>query len=161
MSEPSKPNALTRRAVLGIGFATGVLLVTVGAGPWLATPERDVLTAALDRLFDPGEHTAPTPREVGAVQAAEAYIASLPSRERWLCRGLFRTLEWETLVTHGHRFTHLTPEAQDEVLRGLATSILYPRRLVFAALKQIGAMGYYQHRATWTHLGYPGPWVGR
>jgi len=155
------PRSLTRRSFIGLGLATGLILATVGACPGLSTRERDVLSAALDRLFDPGEHTAPAPREVGAVEAAEAYIAALPARERWLCRGLFRTLEWETVFTRGRRFTRLEPEVQDEVLRGMATSPLYPRRLVFAALKMIGAMGYYQHDATWTHLAYPGPWVAR
>lgn len=159
MPEASTGPALTRRRVLGLGLLSGLVLAAAGAAPFWTASERDVLSAALDRLFDPGDHTAPRPSEVDAVAAALAYLAQLPRREQRLCRGLFRSLEWECALTRGQRFTHMDPDAQDRVLQALATSALYPRRLSFLCLKQIGAMAYYQHRATWTHLGYPGPWV--
>jgi hypothetical protein len=140
---------------------SGLALVTVGSAPFWLAGERELLEAVLDRLFDPGDHRAPTPSEVGAVDAAYGYLAQLPRREQWLCRGLFRSLEWECVWTRGSRFTRLDPSDQDRVLTRLAESPLYPRRLAFLSLKQIGAMAYYQHRETWGHLSYPGPWVDR
>jgi len=157
---PDSATGLTRRLVLGLGLASGLALVAVGSAPFWLASERDLLQAVLARLFDPGDHPAPTPAQVGAADAALTYLAQLPRREQWLCRGLFRSLEWECVWTRGSRFTRLSAADQDAVLSTLATSSLYPRRLAFACLKQIGAMGYYQHRETWTHLAYPGPWVG-
>ncbi len=158
-TEPT--GGLTRRRVLGLGLASGLALTAVGATPFWLADERALLAAVLDRLFDPGETGAPVPSDLGALESAEAYLAHLPARERLLCRGLFRSLEWECVWTHGSRFTRLAREQQDEVLAALATSSLYPRRLALLCLKQIGAMAYYQHRATWTALAYPGPWVSR
>jgi hypothetical protein len=146
---------------LGLGLLSGLVLVTVGAAPFWTANETEVLRAALNRLFDPGDLTAPRPADLDMVQAAQTYLAHLPRREQLLCRGLFRSLEWECVLTRGTRFTRLAPRDQDAVLAAMATSMLYPRRLAFIGLKQIGAMAYYQHRATWTHLAYPGPWVER
>ena len=101
MAVPESPQGLTRRRVLGLGLASGLALTSLGSAPFWFAGEHEVLRAVLDRLFDPGDHPTPTPREVDAVQAACTYLEKLPKREQWLCRGLFRSLEWECLWTHG------------------------------------------------------------
>ncbi len=161
VAAPENAPVLTRRRVLGLGLLSGLALLAAGSTPFWSARERDILRAVIDRLFDPGEYQAPTPAQVDAVQAAETYLGHLPRRERLLCRGLIRTLEWGCLWTRGSRFTRLTAQDQDDVLADLETSRLYPRRLAFSSLKQIGAMAYYQHPSTWAHLAYPGPWVKR
>ena len=118
-----------------------------------------VLEAVAARLFPFEAGEGPSPQTIAA--SANAFLAGLPKAMRWQCQGALLGLEWSPLMRHGHRFSRLDTPAQDLVLQSLATSGVYRKRQVFSSLKQICAMGTYQHDATWPALDYPGPLLER
>ena len=142
---------LTRRRLLG-GLGAALAFGALGL-----LPEPTVLQAVMRRVVDGGV----SPDALGSVAAAERYIQELPWFLRAQVHGLLRAVQWQPLASHGARFTRLDPAAQDAFLQSLATSDLMLRRQMMAALKQICAMGHYQHSAVWSQMGYPGPLVGR
>ena len=150
----------TRRRLIQLGLAGTAASLVLGAVPVVSLDEERALAALLDRLFDPGTGTAPVPSQTDAVAGTLAYVAELPAATRLQVRGLFRALEFGPVATHGARFSALSPELQHDWLLRLATGG-YASRLLLNAIKQIGAVGHYQQRSTWTALAYPGPLVDR
>jgi hypothetical protein len=148
------------RRVFGFGLLGTAGLLALGV-PFVARTDEDrFLEAALETLFPPGDGL-PSAVELGAVSAIHAYLAELPWSSAWQARGLFRLLDTATFPGYGAMFSTLELEDRLAFLSDLAGSDLYPRRLMAHALKQICAVGYWQHPSTWGHLGYDGPTVGR
>ena len=151
---------LSRRG-LGLGLAGAAAALGVGALPLSLADEDEVLDALFDALLGVEGSPAPTPAEVDASAAFRAYVAGLPLNLRLQIRGLLRALEWRARVTAGARLTRLDRGARRALLQEMATSPLYPERLMVFAVRQLTSLAYYQHRATWTRLGYPGPLLDR
>ena len=150
----------TRRRLIQLGLAGTAASFVLGAVPVVSLDEEVALAALLDALFDPGTGTAPVPSQTDAVAGTLAYVAALPAATRIQVRGLFRALELGPIASHGARFSELDADQRHAWLLGLAAG-RYPSRLLLNAIKQIGAVGYYQQRTTWTALAYPGPLVDR
>lgn len=152
---------LTRRA-FGFGLLGTAALVVAGGVPlaWRAIDEDRVILAAVEALFPPLDGL-PTGVEVDVPGAVRAYLAHMPADIRLQARGLLRLVEVGPLVSHGAAFSALPVADRAAFLDDLAGSSRYPQRLIAHSLKQMCAMGYWQHAATWAHLGYDGPLVGR
>lgn len=145
-----------RRSFLKLGAITASGALLLGAVPALGTDERRVVEALAATIF------AGVP--LGELDVFAAYLRTLealPLAVQLQGRGLMRALEWEPLVWHGGRFSHLAPDERARFLDTLATSDLYPRRLLAHGAKQLLAMAVYQHPAAWKLLDYDGPLVGR
>ena len=148
---------LSRRA-FGLGLVSSVALAGVGA--LSLANERQVLRAAIEAFYPPVDGL-PRAAEIGAVAAVETYLEKLPAFVALQARGLFRSVEWLPVPVRGSRFSQLPVEARVAFLQSMSVSTLYPQRLAVHALKQICAVGYWQHDQTWSYLGYDGPLVSR
>jgi hypothetical protein len=149
---------VTRRA-FGFGLLGSIGLLLVGVPLW-AVDEDAFLLAAIEACF-PATGDLPSPGDCGAVAAVRAYVAEMPSTLQWQVRGLFRVIESHTLATRGSRFSKLDLATRTAALAALATSAVYPERLLANGIKQLCAMGYWSRPQTWAHLGYDGPLVNR
>lgn len=150
---------LTRRG-FGFGLLGSTALLAAGALPLAWSVDEDaVLIVAILTLYPPADGR-PSPTDVDAPGNLRAYLAKVPPGTAWEARGLLRLIEWGALSAGG-RFTHLDEAARLAYLSGLATSRLYPERLMAHSLKQLCAVAYWQHPKTWVYLGYDGPLVGR
>jgi Gluconate 2-dehydrogenase subunit 3 len=115
----------------------------------LSPKEYTILAAIARRVLAGG----PSPDELEAALHADAYLANVPEPLTADVRSLLQLFE------HAHltRFTRLSPEAQDEVLRAWQSSGLALKRQGFQALRTLCFMGYYRDARTWPMLGYTGP----
>jgi len=100
---------------------------------------------------------------VDVAAEADRLIAKMDRTVRRDIHWILRIFEHGThfFDLKGKRFTRLTRDDQEAYLGGWMTSSLGARRIVFRALKLISALGYYTLPATWTAIGYDGPWIGR
>lgn len=125
----------------------------------LSATQRAVLAAVCDTLVSESAHTT---------ARAEGLIASLPDRLDRLRLGLvLSSLEWRVLnlflSARFARFTALSRDAREAVLRGMAGSGNPLRRAAFQALKRLVHVSYYCWPETdgghpaWRAVGYPGP----
>jgi hypothetical protein len=119
----------------------------------LSPKEYLVLSAIADRVLR-GDG-APTAREVDAALFADAYLEQVPQPLVADVRALLHLFEHTASATS--RFTHLSPERQDEVLAAWQASRLLLRRQGFQALRTLCFMGYYRDPRTWSLLRYSGP----
>lgn len=109
------------------------------------------LNAAAATLFPANEALPMAGEDADLPGYADRYLASLPRKQRLLIRLLFLLFEQSTLVLPAQgvgafrRFSSLSPEQQQSVLRGWAESGAHPRRLAFTALKAVLIMGYFAH----------------
>lgn len=142
---------ISRRQALVLG--AGATLV--GAAPLARADERVVLAQVLDVLYA-GAGPRP-PSELGAVEAALAYLQALPWARRQQLRGLLRAWEGLPLPRTGQRWSRLDPGARLAWLDSLATSDRAAERLIVHAVRQIGAIAVYSRPQTWAGIGYEGP----
>jgi hypothetical protein len=103
----------------------------------------------------------PSPDEVGVAEFVDGYLVEMRPALR---RDVFRLLRYiEQLAPLGSgyksRFTDLSPNDQDEVLRDLEASRFDQLRAGFQAMKSLVMMGYYRDPRTFAILGYAGPLV--
>jgi len=111
---------------------------------------RDVafLQAAAESFFPANGPMAAAGADVDMPAFADRYLAALPSRQQLLIRALFLLFEQSTLLWPARglgafrRFSRLRPEQRERVLRGWSESRLYPRRMLFMALKAVLMLGY-------------------
>jgi hypothetical protein len=127
---------------LGLGYPATAL----GA---LARHEAAFVAAAADTMFPPGGEIPESGVEAGIPVYVDGYLTALPTRQRLLIRALFLLMEQATLLFPApgwggwRRFSALAPEQRAAVLDGWRGSRLFPRRLVFLALRSILTMGYF------------------
>lgn len=170
--------ALSRRSFLRYAAITSGLatLARLPASPAIAvaaTPgdnlhvlnadEADVLTAIVERMVYSGDPSMPAVRDTQAIATIDATLVELDeavvSQLRWLL----------TLFQYGPplfdlrfaTFTGMSPEEQDDYIRGWANSRFQTRRIAFRALKNLAMLGYYSQDATWRGIHYDGPWAPR
>jgi long-chain-alcohol oxidase len=141
----------------------------------LSPTERTVLEAVCETLVpalaqpdDPAGLFATGAREAGTARRAEQLIEAIPDAgDRRRLRMLLNTLDnpLVNLLFTGRlgRFTGLSPEAREAVLRSYSVSRLALRRAGFQALKRLIHVAHYcwpvrdgGHPA-WEAIGYPGP----
>jgi hypothetical protein len=118
-----------------------------------------VLRAAAGRLLAGAE-----PLDPGAVAArADAHLGTVHDPAvREGVRWVLRIVEYGTpLAGKVQPFSTLGAAAQDGVLQALATSRFLTPRTAFATVKLLSCFFHYTQDATWSALGYDGPWVGR
>jgi hypothetical protein len=125
----------------------------------LAPREAALVAAASDTLFPAGGEVPPSGVEAGIPAYVDRWLAAMPGRVRLLLRLLFTLVEHATLVWWAppprgwRRFSSLSPAQQTAVLQGWRESRLFPRRLVFLALRSAISMGYFADPAVLRQLG--------
>lgn len=150
-----------------LGVALGYASVRVFAGypeppgslRVLSRREVALLSAAAEAVFPPGGVIPVSGAEAGIPAYTDRWVALLPIRVRLLMRALFFLVEHGTLFFPApgprgfRRFSSLSREQAARVLEGWRTSRLFPRRLVFASLRAIVAMGFFAHPPVLRQLG--------
>ncbi|MBL8720371.1 MAG: gluconate 2-dehydrogenase subunit 3 family protein [Myxococcales bacterium] len=179
----TRRNFLSRTARAGLALATlsgAGVAAFVRASGYVVDPARaaklrclapwqlvvvDALAArfcAADVPYDsPG--APPTPLEVGVSEFVDQFLAESDAEVRRECLALFGMIEhaYPMSCGHLHRFSALSPAAQDDVLRSLAGSASALLQGAFTGCKSLFMMGYYRDPRTWGVLGYDGPKKGR
>jgi hypothetical protein len=125
----------------------------------VVTPrEAHFLDAAAEATYPAGGAIPLAGRDAGLPRYVDGWLKALPRRQRLLIRALFALMEHGTLVFAApgrgglRRFSSLTLDQRESVLRGWAESGLFPRRLVFMSLRAILTMGYLGHPTALRHL---------
>lgn len=161
---------MRRRRFLQLAALGPALVALPPAGPALAAPGEarlldddawELMLAFAERIVETGEPTAPHPREVAMRETIESVLRRLePSVTRDL-RLALRALDWWPALFEGHlrRFRSLSPEERDRSLDGWQRSRFALRREIFHALRNLALLGYWSQPATWSLIGYGGPWI--
>ncbi|MGZ3416660.1 MAG: gluconate 2-dehydrogenase subunit 3 family protein [Polyangiales bacterium] len=105
----------------------------------------------------------PTPRECEVAEFVDAYAAAAEPAVRSDLLAAIGAIEhvFPLLYGHVHRFTALSPSAQDQVLASMERSSSSLIRGAFNGLKACLMMGYWRDPRTWGAIGYDGPRVNR
>jgi hypothetical protein len=159
-----------RYAALTAGLATvsrlrAPRIATAGAAAVeiavLEPGEVTVLSAIVERMVASGDPAMPSVAETKAIATIDAALRTLDPSVVSQLRWLLTLFEYgpPALSFRFATFTRLSPDAQDEYIRGWATSRFEIRRLAFRALKNLSMLGYYAQDATWSGIHYDGPWV--
>jgi hypothetical protein len=132
---------------------------TAGGGRFFDARETEILTQIMERMVDTGRADAPRVRDTDAVATADAFCRTLdPAVSGQLPLALLLFEYGPPLFElRFARFTSLSPEEQDDSLRGWMTSRLRLRRLAFLGLRNLCFVGYYSQDETWPLVGYRGP----
>jgi hypothetical protein len=124
----------------------------------LSPKEYLILDAVVARVVAADGPEAPGAQAVSATLHVDRYLGQLDDALRADVRALLHLLEHGAGWT---RFTHLSPPAQDEVLRAWQTSRLTVRRRGLQALRTLAFFGYWRDDRTWPLLAYSGPMLPR
>jgi hypothetical protein len=134
--------ALAARLLLGYPRPARPALV-------LSRAEIATVEAAAEALLPPGGPIPISGREAGVAGYVDRLVAASPPRQRWLMRALFVLVEHATLAFPApggirglRRFSKLRPDQQRAAIEGWQSSRLFPRRLVFVALRSLCTIGY-------------------
>jgi hypothetical protein len=143
--------------VVSLAVLLGALLVRavvagyppprLGPGALLGRKEQAIVAACADALFPPGGPIPVSGTEAGLVAYMDAYVRRLPPLARLLVRLLFRSIEHGPWIfgPRPARFTRLRPAERVAVLRAMATSRMYFRRLSCLSMRAMMTMGYLAH----------------
>jgi hypothetical protein len=115
----------------------------------LSRAELATLAAAAEALLPKGGPVPVSGGEAGVAGYVDRLVAASQPRQRWLMRALFVLIEHATLVFPApggisglRRFSSLRLEQQMAAMEGWRSSRLFPRRLVFTALRGLCTIGY-------------------
>ena len=113
----------------------------------LSRQEQAIVSACADALFPPGGPIPVSGTEAGMVGYLDTYLGRLPRVPRVLVRLLFVSIELGPWVfgPRPARFTRLRPVERIAVLRAMARSSMYFRRLSFISLRTMMTLGYLAH----------------
>lgn len=170
--------AFSRRNLLKFGLAGTALLALGGTGLALQqtvtreprsplralTPRQfSVLAAVADRIC-PATGSLPSAWDLDVPEKVDALLARkapADAEEFGLVLDLLENaLAGLLLDGRFSTFTGASPDAQDAILRGMASSMLTPRRTMFAALRGLCTASYWSDPRASTHLGYTRPNFG-
>ena len=117
------------------------------AGAMLSRKEQAVVAACADALFPPGGPIPVSGTEAGLVRYMDTYLRGLPPLPRLLGRLLFHSVEHGPWIFGPRpvRFTRLRPAERVAVLREMAESDLYFRRVSCISMRTMMTMGYLAH----------------
>jgi hypothetical protein len=109
--------------------------------------EQAIISACADALFPPGGPIPVSGTEAGLVRYMDTYLGRLPRVPRLLVRLLFLSLEHGPWLfgPRPARFTRLRPVERVAVLRAMAKSSIYFRRVSFLSVRTMLTMGYLAH----------------
>ncbi|MBZ0254217.1 MAG: gluconate 2-dehydrogenase subunit 3 family protein, partial [Candidatus Methylomirabilis sp.] len=135
---------------------------TLPALRFLTEDEAHVLLAVAARIVPRGEPW-PTAEEAGVLEKVDRELSFMREDVQDDFRSGLGVLErWLPIATFRFRaFTAMTPEDQDDYLRGLETSSLSLLRQLYFGMRTLIAFYYFGDARAWPPLGYDGPWVGR
>jgi hypothetical protein len=113
----------------------------------LSRKEQAIVTACADALFPPGGPIPVSGTDAGLVGYMDTYLGRLPRVPRLLVRLLLISVEHGPWIfgPRPARFTKLRPVERIAVLRAMARSSIYFRRLSFLSLRTMMTMGYLAH----------------
>lgn len=113
----------------------------------LSRKEQAIVSACADALFPPDGPIPVSGTEAGLVPYMDGYLGRLPRVPRILSRLLLFSVEHGPLLfgPRPARFTRLRPVERIAVLRAMARSSLYFRRVSFLSLRTMLTMGYLAH----------------
>lgn len=113
----------------------------------LSRKEQAIVSACADALFPPGGPIPVSGTEAGVVRYLDIYLGRLPRVPRLLVRLLFSSIEYGPWVfgPRPARFTRLRPVERVAVLRAMARSSMYFRRVSFLSLRTMMTLGYLAH----------------
>jgi hypothetical protein len=133
--------ALLIRAIF-LGYPRAAL-----QGVLLSRKEQAIVSACADALFPPGGPIPVSGTEAGLVRYLDSYLGRLPRTPRILVRLLLFSVEHGPWIfgPRPARFTRLRPVERVAVLRAMARSELYFRRVSFLSLRTVLTMGYLAH----------------
>src|SRR5262245_43644627 len=131
--------SLTRRSFLrytavttGLATLARLRAVPVAAAPvapaaklqLFSAREAEIFTAIVERMVDSGDPTMPAVRDTQAIATIDRTLKEADEAVATQLRWLLRLFEYgpPLLEFQMGRFTHLSPEQQDEYLRGWANS---------------------------------------
>jgi hypothetical protein len=117
------------------------------AGAVLSRKEQAIVAACADALFPPGGPIPVSGTEAGLVRYMDTYVRTLPRVPALLVRLLFHSVEHAPWIFGPRpvRFTRLRPEERVAVLREMAESPLYFRRVSCISMRTMMTMGYLAH----------------
>ncbi len=129
----------------------------------LTSGDVDTLTAIVERMVQSGDPAMPAVRDTQAIATIDRTLASVDEAVVTQLRWLLTIFQYSPplLAFRMSRFTAMSPEQQDDYLRGWANSRFETCRLAFRALKNLSMLGYYTQDSTWRGIHYDGPWVPR
>lgn len=158
-----------RRRFLG-WVAAGT--VAVGTGLGLVRTSGYVVSADVKRQLDVLEpwqfvvveafgRRVLEPDPIGIGLYTDQYMRDLAASDRRDVGRFIAYLEHIAPLSsgHAHRFTKLSPEAQDHVIEAVETSSVELLRAGFQALKAMAMMAYWRRPESWKQIGYSGPVV--
>jgi hypothetical protein len=142
-----------------ITATAGTLLALLARGIFLGYPraalqgvlltrkEQAIVSACADALFPPGGPIPVSGTEAGLVRYMDTYLGRLPRVPRILVRLLLLSIEHGPWIfgPRPARFTRLRPVERVAVLRAMARSELYFRRVSFLSLRTMLTLGYLAH----------------
>ncbi len=160
---------IDRRAFVRTGVLGTIAVTVLPAGvasyrtlvphpPKLATLDLKqfaILTAICDTLL-PGGETWPSASALGVPEKIDAELARWPAFERGEMKKLLAI--WEH-GRFGRRFTKLSSKKREKHARSWERSRLSIKRTGFLAIKALAVFFYYTQPATWSEVGYTGPWI--
>jgi hypothetical protein len=116
-------------------------------GALLSRKEQAIVSACADALFPPGGPIPLSGTDAGLLAYVDTYVRRLPPLARVLVRLLFHSVEHGPWIfgPRPARFTRLRPEERVAVLRAMARSRMYFRRLSCLSLRAMMTMGYLAH----------------
>jgi hypothetical protein len=116
-------------------------------GVLLSRKEQAIVSACADALFPPAGPIPISGTEAGLVRYMDSYLGRLPRVPRVLARLLLFSVEHGPWIfgPRPARFTRLRPVERVAVLRAMAKSSLYFRRVSFLSLRTMMTMGYLAH----------------
>jgi hypothetical protein len=143
-------------AVLAAALLVGALLVrgvflgyprVARPAAWLNRKEQAIVSACADALFPPGGPIPVSGTEAGMIHYLDTYLGRLPRVPRLLVRLLLQSIEHGPWLfgPRPARFTRLRPVERVAVLRAMARSSIYFRRVSFLSLRTMMTMGYLAH----------------
>jgi hypothetical protein len=101
---------------------------------------------------------APTPAQIGALDASLGFLANFPPPTRRRIASLLVIFEFSPTVVRFNgairRFTKLSNRDKDEVLEAWSGAEIPEVRAAFGGLKSVCMMGYWSRPQTWGSIGY-------
>jgi hypothetical protein len=149
-------------ALIAVGYLAVRRFFAGYPGPGLRTlapREAAFVAAAADALFPTGGAVTPSGVDAGVPEYIDRWVSAVPARVRLLMRLLFVLVEHATLVLPApgprgwRRFSSLSHEQQVAALDGWRGSRLFPRRVVFLALRSTISMAYFADPTVLRQLG--------
>lgn len=170
-NQAPETSGVSRRSFIKVGILGGAVLVagygaTKQLGSYEAAPKKfkeltdkeyAVIQAMGDVFFPKG--AAGTPLSGSEAQVADYidnHLANLKPGNKTLTRALFAAIEHSTIVfgLTFKKFTQLSPQKQEEFLRGWETSGIYLRRQLAMSSKAIMAAAYFADPQVREHFGF-------